>query len=63
MSPGYMERLGSGIRFMLSETKRLGLPAPQFREASEFVVTFYKALNENLNEPQTLPQVNISKTR
>src|SRR5947208_3652359 len=28
--PGYMERLGSGIRFMLDETKRLGLPAPQF---------------------------------
>ena len=53
--PGYMERLGSGIRFMLSETKRLGLPALQFREASEFVVTFHKALNEGLNNPQTLP--------
>src|SRR6266700_3083850 len=31
--PGYMGRIGSGIRFMLDETKRLGLPAPQFREA------------------------------
>ncbi len=41
--PGYMERLGSGIRFMLDETKRMGLPAPQFREMSEFVVTFHKA--------------------
>jgi ATP-dependent DNA helicase RecG len=41
--PGYMERLGSGIRFMLDETKRLGLPAPQFREMGEFVVTFQKA--------------------
>ncbi len=41
--PGYMERLGSGIRFMLDETKRLGLPAPQFREVGEFVVTFRKA--------------------
>ncbi|MFL5702582.1 MAG: ATP-binding protein [Ktedonobacteraceae bacterium] len=41
--PGYMERLGSGIRFMLDETKRMGLPAPQFREMSEFVVTFRKA--------------------
>jgi predicted HTH transcriptional regulator len=38
-----MERLGSGIRFMLDETKRLGLPAPQFREMGEFVVTFRKA--------------------
>lgn len=41
--PGYMERLGSGIRFMLDETKRMGLPAPQFREVGEFVVTFQKA--------------------
>ena len=41
--PGYMERLGSGIRFMLDETKRLGLPAPQFREMGEFIVTFYRA--------------------
>src|SRR5437773_5727110 len=41
--PGYMERIGSGIRFMLDETKRLGLPAPQFRETSEFIVTFHKA--------------------
>ncbi len=41
--PGYMERLGSGIRFMLDETKRLGLPAPQFREMGEFIVTFRQA--------------------
>jgi predicted HTH transcriptional regulator len=41
--PGYMERIGSGIRFMLDETKRLGLPAPQFRETGEFIVTFHKA--------------------
>jgi predicted HTH transcriptional regulator len=38
-----MERLGSGIRFMLDETKRLGLPGPRFREMDEFVVTFQKA--------------------
>jgi ATP-dependent DNA helicase RecG len=41
--PGYMERIGSGIRLMLEETKRMGLPPPQFREMSEFVVTFFKA--------------------
>lgn len=41
--PGYMERLGSGIRFMLDETNRLGLPKPQFREMNEFIVTFHKA--------------------
>ncbi len=41
--PGYMERIGSGIRFMLDETKRMELPAPQFREMNEFMVTFHKA--------------------
>jgi predicted HTH transcriptional regulator len=41
--PGYMERVGSGIRFMLDETRRMDLPAPEFREAGEFVVTFRKA--------------------
>jgi ATP-dependent DNA helicase RecG len=40
--PGYMERIGSGVRFMLHETRQMGLPAPQFKEISEFVVTFYK---------------------
>jgi ATP-dependent DNA helicase RecG len=38
-----MERVGSGIRLMLEETKQMGLPPPQFREMSEFVVTFTKA--------------------
>ena len=28
---------------MLSETRQMGLPAPQFREMSEFLVTFRKA--------------------
>ena len=42
--PGYMEQIGSGVRFMLDETKRLELPAPHFREMSEFIVTFQKAL-------------------
>jgi predicted HTH transcriptional regulator len=41
--PGYMERIGSGIKLMLSEMRRLGLPDPWFREVSEFVVTFRKA--------------------
>ena len=52
--PGYMERLGSGIRFMLDETKRLGLPGPQFREMGEFVVTFQKA--PALMSPRPQPQ-------
>jgi ATP-dependent DNA helicase RecG len=40
--PGYMERMGSGIRLMLNETRKMGLPSPQFREVGEFVVTFRK---------------------
>jgi ATP-dependent DNA helicase RecG len=42
--PGYMEQIGSGVRFMLDETRRLDLPAPQFREMDEVMVTFQKAL-------------------
>jgi predicted HTH transcriptional regulator len=52
--PGYMERLGSGIRFMLDETKRLGLPAPQFREMGEFIVTFPQAPALLPPQPQPL---------
>lgn len=52
--PGYMERIGSGIKFMLDETKRMGLPGPRFRETSEFVVTFEKA--PALSAPPPRPQ-------
>ena len=41
--PGYMEQIGSGVRFMLDETRRLRLPAPQFRQMGEFMVTFQSA--------------------
>ncbi len=53
--PGYMERLGSGIRFMLDETNRLGLPRPQFREMGEFIVTFLKAPALVAPQPQSPP--------
>ncbi len=38
--PGYMERIGSGIRFMMSEMRALGLPDPEFIEHHDFTVTF-----------------------
>jgi ATP-dependent DNA helicase RecG len=41
--PGYMERMGSGIRLMLHETAQMGLPPPLFREHQEVVVTFARA--------------------
>lgn len=50
--PGYMEQIGSGVRFMLDETKRLGLPAPQFRQMSEFIVTFQSAPALRTSESQ-----------
>src|SRR5262245_13828262 len=38
--PGYMERIGSGIRFMINEMRRMELPDPEFTEHQDFVVTF-----------------------
>jgi ATP-dependent DNA helicase RecG len=58
--PGYMERIGSGIRFMLDETKRMGLPVPEFREMNEFVVTFRAA--PALSTPQLPPQPLFTET-
>ena len=38
-----MERVGSGIRFMISKMREYGLPAPEFKETdTEFAVTFYR---------------------
>lgn len=44
---GYMERVGSGISFMIQQMHDLGRPTPQFKEQGEFVVTF---LNGSTNE-------------
>jgi ATP-dependent DNA helicase RecG len=38
--PGYMERIGSGIRFMISEMRALGLPDPEFIEHQDLILTF-----------------------
>jgi ATP-dependent DNA helicase RecG len=53
--PGYMERVGSGIRLMINEMRRLGLPDPEFTELHEFVVTFRNGLGvgENEAKPET----------
>jgi ATP-dependent DNA helicase RecG len=40
-SPGaYMERVGSGITFMINAMRELGRPDPQFKEQGEFIVIF-----------------------
>jgi ATP-dependent DNA helicase RecG len=38
--PGYMERIGMGIRMMVQEMRQLGLPDPEFVEQHEFAVIF-----------------------
>jgi ATP-dependent DNA helicase RecG len=43
--PGYMERIGSGIRFMVREMQALGLPEPEFNIHYDFVVTFRNGLS------------------
>ncbi len=40
---GYMERVGSGISFMIDQMRQLGRPDPQFREQGEFVVIFSRS--------------------
>jgi ATP-dependent DNA helicase RecG len=42
--PGYMERIGSGVRFMIQEMRRLELPDPEFTEHQDFVVTFHNGV-------------------
>lgn len=51
--PGYMERMGSGVRLMLHEMQAMGLPPPHFREHQEVVVTFTRA--SEANAPGPLP--------
>lgn len=52
--PGsYMDRMGSGIPFMLDEMRQLGRRPPEFREQGEFIVTFYKEANTQAEEMRT----------
>lgn len=49
-------RTDSDIRFMFDETERTGLPALQFREMGEFIVTFLKVPELLPPQPQIQPQ-------
>ncbi len=40
---GYMERVGSGISYMIEQMRKLGRPDPQFKEQGEIVVMFLRA--------------------
>lgn len=45
-----MERVGSGIRFMIDQMRQLGRPDPQFYEQGEFVVIFSRSLTPENDE-------------
>lgn len=58
--PGYMERIGGGIRLMVSEMQELNLPEPDFEEHHEFVVTFRGGVTVEVAGPEveeTLPSI------
>jgi ATP-dependent DNA helicase RecG len=59
--PSYFERIGSGVRFMLEETSAMGMSRPQFREMSEFVVTFWR--NPELTEQPESGRLEESKAQ
>jgi ATP-dependent DNA helicase RecG len=41
MPGNYMERVGTGIPFIINQMRSLHLPAPEFNQSGEFVVTFW----------------------
>jgi ATP-dependent DNA helicase RecG len=53
--PGYMERMGAGIRFMVNEMRDRALPAPEFRELHEVQVIFR---NGHLLDPDVANTLN-----
>jgi len=52
--PGYMERVGTGIRLMINEMRRLELPDPEFVEQHEFVVIFRNGQPHEEGRSETL---------
>lgn len=56
--PGYMERVGSGIRLMINEMRSIGLPDPEFVEQHEFVVIFRNGTTGEGRGPGTAGALN-----
>lgn len=56
--PGYMERVGSGIRLMVNEMRHMGLPDPEFVEQHEFVVIFRNGTSGEGTGPGTTGTLN-----
>ena len=49
---GYMERVGSGVNFMVEQLLRLGYRRPNFKQQGEFVVTFYHKTASQETQPE-----------
>jgi len=58
--PGYMERVGSGIRLMINEMHELDLPEPEFVEQHEFIVIFRNNCS-TLTEDEVNPQSKLNE--
>ena len=56
--PGYMEKVGSGIRLMINEMRQLGLSDPEFAEVHEFVVTFRNGMVTSSSDIKTESRLN-----
>src|SRR5205814_7772456 len=52
--PGYMERVGSGIRLMVTAMRALDLPSPEFLEQHEVVVIFRNGTTPQVDSPAQL---------
>lgn len=55
MPGNYMERVGTGIPFILNQMRALGLKEPEFNQTGEFVLTFW--YDSQLREETTLYEV------
>ena len=58
---GYIERVGSGISYMIEQMRKLGRPDPQFEEQGEIVVTFLRTLESDAGKISSAP-AGISST-
>jgi ATP-dependent DNA helicase RecG len=62
--PGYMERVGSGVRFMIQEMREMKLPDPEFSEHFDFMVVFRNGgVTEETSELNSRQQIGLQIVR
>ena len=62
--PGDMERVGSGIRFMIQEMREMGLADPEFSEHFDFMVVFSNGVvAEETTELNSRQQIGLQIVR